>query len=106
MKTRIFRSPTARYYAEDILEGPDVYDDSCLADLACHGFKGIWLRARLRDCCQTSGFPELGADTPRHQERLNQLINRASRHGIRAWLYLNEPLCFPADHPFWKQHPE
>ena len=46
--TLIFRSPVARYYHEDILEGPQVYDEACLAGLAEHGFNGIWLRARLR----------------------------------------------------------
>jgi len=106
MKTRIFRAPTARYYAEDILEGPDVYDDGCLGELARHGFNGIWLRARLRDTCRTALFPELGQDAPRYQERLNQLCARAGRHGVRVWLYLNEPLCFPADHAFWERHPE
>ncbi len=105
MKTRIFRAPAARYYAEDILEGPDVYDDGGLADLARDGFNGIWLRARLRDACRTAVFPELGADAGRQQERLNQLGERARRHDVRVWLYLNEPLCFPADHPFWKRHP-
>src|SRR5689334_5408033 len=106
MNTRIFRSPEARYYAEDILEGPDVYDDRCLAELSRHSFNGIWLRARLRDACRTSVFPELGAEAPRYQARLNQLCARASRHGVRVWLYLNEPLCFPADDAFWKRHPE
>jgi hypothetical protein len=106
MKYRIFRAPNARYYAEDILEGPDVYADDVLAELARHGFNGIWLRARLRDVCRTPVFPELGADAPRYQERLNQLRERAQCHGVRVWLYLNEPLCFPADHPFWQQHPE
>ena len=57
MKTRIFRAPNARYYAEDILEGPDVYDDGVLTGLAEHGFNGIWLRARLRDDCRTAVFP-------------------------------------------------
>lgn len=106
MKTRIFRSPEARYYAEDILEGPDVYSDSVLAGIRSHGFNGVWLRARLRDACRTGAFPELGAEAPRYHERLNTLCERAARHGVRVFLYFNEPLCFPTDHAFWTQHPD
>jgi len=101
----IFRSPVAKYYEEDILEGPQVYDDACLAGLAAHGFNGIWLRGRLRDLAATAVFPELGAQAGLYQERLNTLCGRAMKHGIRVYLYLCEPLNLPADDPFWKNHP-
>lgn len=102
----IFRSPDARYYGEDILEGPDVYTDTSLAAMANHGFTGIWLRLRLRDAVQTRAFPELGPRAGEYQAQLNALIKRAASHGIRVYLYVNEPLCFPSDDPFWKRHPD
>ena len=43
MLTRIFRAPTARYYADDVLEGPAIYTDASLEQLCAHGFTGIWL---------------------------------------------------------------
>lgn len=106
MKIRIFRSPDARYYAEDVLEGPDVYTDTALAGMAAHGFNGIWLRIRLRDAARTDIFPELGVDADRYRQALHRLCARAARHGIGVYLYLNEPLCFPSDDPFWAAHPE
>jgi hypothetical protein len=106
MALRIFRSPAARYYAEDILEGPAVYTDACLSDLTAHGFNGIWLRARLRDASRTDVFPELGLHSESYYQALNTLSTRAASHGVGVYLYLNEPLCFPADHAFWTAHPD
>jgi hypothetical protein len=105
-RIRIFRSPDARYYAEDVLEGPEIYTDEALAGMAGHGFNGIWLRIRLRDATRTAIFPELGARAEAYRQALSTLCARAARHGIGVYLYLNEPLCFPADDPFWAAHPE
>ena len=74
MHTRIFRSPVARYYDEDILEGPSVYTEASLATLAGHGFNGIWLRGRLRDLMQSTALPEL--NDAQRQERLDSLRAR------------------------------
>lgn len=101
---RIFRAPAAKYYEEDVLEGPGVYDDACLAALAGHGFNGVWLRGRLRDLAATAAFPELGARAGLFQERLNVLCGRALAHGIRVYLYLCEPLNLPVEDPFWRAH--
>ncbi len=106
MKLRIFRSPHAKYYGEDILEAPAIYAADYLSALTGHGFNGIWLRARLRDVSKTDVFPSLGAAVDRYREALRQTCTQCAAHGVGVYLYLNEPLCFPADHPFWGAHPE
>jgi len=106
LRTRIFRSPGTHYSGDDILDAPDVYTDGYFEDLLVNGMNAIWLRARLRDAARTDVFPELGRDAERIQDCLNRLCAKAGKHGVRVFLYLNEPLCFPADDPFWQRHPD
>ncbi len=105
-RIRIFRSPEARYYGEDILEGLDIYTEAVLAGIAEHGFTGIWLRVRLRDASRTDVFSELGANAEAYRAALRALAARAAAHGVGVYLYFNEPLCFPANDPFWAAHPD
>lgn len=102
---RIFRSPAAKYYEDDILHGPAAYPDAYFAELAEHGFNAVWLRGVLRDLAPSHIFPELSRDVARHQDALATVAERAKRHGIGVFLYLNEPLCVPADDAFWAAHP-
>lgn len=106
MKTRIFRSPHARYYAEDILEAPTIYSDEYLRQLRIEGFSAVWLRIRLRDAARTAVFPDLGSEAGVYRQALNVLCERAAAQNVGVYLYFNEPLCFPADHPFWLAHPD
>jgi len=103
---RIFRSPRAAYYGDEPLESPAVYDDRELAGIAAEGFNGIWLRAVLRDLVPTELFARHVRRDAQRIEGLRTLAQRAARHGVGVWLYLNEPMTLPADHPFWAEHPE
>ncbi len=106
IKLRIFRSFNADYYKDDILHGPEAYPDAYFAELKAHGFNGVWLRGVLRDLVSAAPYPDMGADIDAHQEALRTVVARGARHGVKVFLYLNEPLAFPADHPFYVQHPE
>ncbi|MHB0939803.1 MAG: hypothetical protein ACYC6A_25695 [Armatimonadota bacterium] len=103
---RIFRSFHAKYYEDDILTGPDAYPEEYFATLVEHGFNAVWLRGILRDLAATDVFPKLGTDIAKHQDALGTVVERARRAGAQVLLYLNEPLCLPADDPFWSAHPE
>ena len=103
---RIFRSFHAKYYADDILTGPEAYPEEYFAELVEHGFNAVWLRGILRDLATSDIFPTLGTEIARHQDALGTVVERAKRHGVQVLLYLNEPLCLPAEHPFWTEHPE
>jgi len=102
---RIFRSFHAKYYADDILTGPDAYPEAYFDELVEHGFNAVWLRGILRDLAATDVFPKLGKDIARHQDALGTVVERARQAGAQVLLYLNEPLCLPADDPFWAAHP-
>ena len=103
---RIFRSYRAKYYEDDILQGPTAYPQEYFEELAKNGFNAVWLRAILRDLAPSNVFPTIGHDIARHQNALGTVIERGARHGVKVMLYFNEPLCLPQDNPFWAEHPE
>lgn len=94
-------------YGDPLLD-PDLdpFPDGMLADLAANGINGVWLQGVLYTL-----VPWLG-DTPcsrGHETRirnLNALVEKARRHGIGVYLYLNEPRGMPSEfydlHPDWK----
>src|SRR5512138_1848124 len=97
---RIFRSFRAHYYDDDVLKGPAAYPEEYFGELIRNGFNAVWLRGILRNLADADPFPRIGDDVAGHQDALGQVVARAKRHGVKVLLYLNEPMCFPADHPF------
>ena len=104
--SRIFRSPYAPYLKDELLEEEDFYPEDFLRDLLSHGFNGIWLRGVLRNLVKSTIFPEFGKHSEKRLKKLNHLIERCGRLGIGVYFYFDEPLCFAADDPFWKRHPQ
>lgn len=98
-------------YGDPLLEKhADPYPEGLLARLAQAGVNGVWLQAVLHKLAPCPWQPERSA---RYQERLKnlgQLVARARKHGIRIFLYLNEPRAMPesffATHPQLKGAPE
>lgn len=111
-QVRIWRSPQSPFYGDnpwygDELDSADkVYSDTYLSSVVDNGFNGIWLKGILRDLVPSSVFPEFGRDSQRKMKQLNGLVKQADRHRIGVYLYLNEPLAFPANNLFWKRYPD
>ena len=64
------------------------------------GVDGVWLQAVLY---KLAPFPWDTSYSARYKERLknlNALVARARRHGIRVYLYVNEPRAMPL--PFFE----
>jgi len=75
----------------------DPYPDGLLQRLAAAGVDGVWLHVVLRTLAPGGEtFPEFGADHEKRLETLRGLVQRAQRHGIRVYLYMNEPRALPA----------
>jgi hypothetical protein len=83
-------------YGDPLLETEaDPYPDGYLARLAQTGVDGVWLQGVLY---KLAPFPWQPESSVLHQERLaglRKLVARARRHGIRLYLYLNEPRAMP-----------
>jgi hypothetical protein len=83
----------------------DPYPDGLLARLAANGVTGVWLHVVLRQLAPGGGdFPEFGSGHERRLATLRTLVERAKRHGIAVYLYLNEPRAMPA--AFFAKRPE
>ena len=83
-------------YGDPLLEKhADPYPEGLLARLAQSGVNGVWLQAVLP---KLAPFPWEPERSDRHAERLKNLralVARARKHGIRIFLYLNEPRALP-----------
>ncbi|HWB02272.1 MAG TPA: hypothetical protein VG796_04555 [Verrucomicrobiales bacterium] len=81
-------------YGDPLMEpGLDPYPDGYLARLAACGVNGVWLQGLLTKLAATPW--ENDADAPKRRENLRKLTERAARHGMRVFLYLNEPRTLP-----------
>jgi alpha-glucuronidase len=81
----------------------DPYPEGYLARLAQAGVNGVWLQAVLYKLAPFPWEPERSAQCRTRLKNLRKLAARAGNHGIRVFLYLNEPRAMPlrffADRP-------
>jgi hypothetical protein len=82
----------------------DPYPDGYLARLAQAGVDGVWLQAVLSKLHPFPWDPELSEGYEKRLANLRRLVARAKRHGVRVFLYLNEPRAMPLR--FFEDHPE
>ncbi|MEX1041657.1 MAG: hypothetical protein WDZ51_13545 [Pirellulaceae bacterium] len=77
-------------------DAADPYPDALLKRLADHGVNGVWLHVVLRQLAPPSElFPEFGEGHRERLAKLRQLARRAQGHGIKIYLYMNEPRAMP-----------
>jgi hypothetical protein len=82
----------------------DPYPDGLLARLAAVGANAVWLHVELS---QLAAVP--WAQDEHIEQRLaalRDLTARAAQHGLKIFLYLNEPRALPVNSPVFKRHPD
>ena len=84
--------------------GADPLPETLLASYAEKGINAVWLHVILYRLYQWNRAPKLAEDNNRRIAYLNQLVERAARHGIGVYLYLNEPRGMPED--FFQVNPD
>jgi hypothetical protein len=82
----------------------DPYPDGYLARLAGLGVNGVWLQGVLHTLAPWAPHPELSEGYAVRLANLNRLVERAGKHGIGVYLYLNEPRAMPLS--FFEAHPD
>lgn len=91
-------------FGDPLLEAKaDPYPEGLLARLADAGVNGVWLQTPLYKLTPFPWDAGLSRDHARRLENLGALVERAGRHGIRVYLYLNEPRAMPLR--FHELHP-
>ena len=81
-----------------------IYPDIALKALRHQSVNGIWLHAVLRDVTSHPLLPGFGRERVARLARLNRLIGRCDSHGLKVYVYLNEPRAMPAS--FFDTRPE
>ncbi|MBO9620511.1 MAG: hypothetical protein J7539_15920 [Niabella sp.] len=93
-------------YGDPLMDAAiDPYPDGLLAKLRQRGINGVWLHVVLSQLAPGGiTFPEFGAGHATRITRLQKIVERAKKYGIKIYLYINEPRGMPL--AFFKNHPE
>jgi len=110
VKRRISRGFFNSHYEQpgctgELDDETEYYTDNYLNRLAHDGVNALWVQERLRVIIPSSIIPEYGKDGKKRIERLNQLIARCKRYGIKVYLEGIEPAS-SYNNPDLLQHPE
>ncbi len=74
----------------------DPYPEGLLSRLAGMGVNGVWLHVVLRQLAPGDLFPgESSGDAATRRANLRKLAEKTAKHGIRIYLYMNEPRAMP-----------
>ena len=99
--TRCFFAPNTRppLKLDELLDDYDYYPDAYLDRIMHDRLNGVWLTIYLNDM-PCSFFPERGKEAPRILGKLQKVVDKCARYGIKCYLYMAEPRVFN-DHS-WK----
>lgn len=97
--TRGFFSPTNRppKNVDELWDDIDYYPDSYLNRLAHDGTNGLWIYAHFNKLLTSDCFPEYGAESARRIEKLNRIVAKCRRYGIKVWIFGVEPSALTPD---------
>lgn len=92
-------------YGDPLLKNePDPYPDGYLSRLAASGVNGIWLQGVLYKLTPFPWDPTLSSRWEERLAGLKLLTEKAARHKIGVYLYLNEPRAMPLS--FFQKRPD
>ncbi len=83
----------------------DPFPDGYLNEIFHQDADGVWVYALLQDLVASPVFPEIPhAGSEERLKRLRSMVDRDARHGLKVYLYLNEPRAQPL--AFFEKHPD
>ena len=109
IKTRISRGFLNPHYCPgcdgELEDDTEYYPDNYLSRLAHDGVNAIWVQERFRVIVPSDIIPEYGQNAQERVNRLNRLINRCKRYGIKVYLEGIEPASTLQNEAL-KNHPD
>ncbi len=107
--SRCYFTPASHAEVEEreneLCDGRDYYPDGYLNRLMHDGINALWLGASLRYLVKTPLVPEYGQDAERRLEKLNSVIKKCKKYGIRVFLFAVDPASSYCN-PHLLSHPE
>ena len=99
--TRCFFSPINRppKNKDELSDDIDYYPDQYLNKLMHDGTNGLWIYTRFSDLFESSFIEEYGKDeyVAKRVEKLNNVIAKCKRYGIKIYVFAIEPACLSKD---------
>ncbi|MDD5604248.1 MAG: hypothetical protein PHG48_09295, partial [Eubacteriales bacterium] len=94
--TRCFFSPINRppKYGDELSDDVDYYPDEYLNRLAHDGTNGVWIYTRFSDLVYSSYIEENGTGSEARIAKLNRVITKCARYGIKVYIFAIEPMAF------------
>ncbi|MFN7935940.1 MAG: hypothetical protein U0R19_21600 [Bryobacteraceae bacterium] len=74
----------------------DPFPEGYLEKLSECGLDGVWLQGVLNTLAPSKVFREFGEGWETRLKNLRAMCARAGRHGVKVYLYMNEPRAMPA----------
>lgn len=83
-------------YGDPLME-PDIdpFPDGYLDRLRRVGVNGVWMQCVLSEMAPAKDFPEFGEGSETRLANLAKLVERVGSHGMKLYLYINEPRTRP-----------
>ncbi len=101
---RFASSYCAKYSGSLLDDNLSDYSDDYLQKLASTGTNGIWLSDTLRNLAEFPFDKTLSPDYQIRVRNLRKLTERCEKHGIKVYLYINEPRSLPKS--FFDKYPD
>ncbi len=95
--TRGFFSPTNRppKNGDELSDNVDYYPDEYLNRLAHDGTNGLWIYTSFNQLLYSDIIEEYGEGSEKRIEKLNRVIEKCRRYGVKAYVFAIEPVALP-----------
>ncbi len=95
--TRGYFSPTNRppKNGDELSDDTDYYPDEYLNRLMHDGTNGLWIYSSFRQLVPSSFIPEHGRGYEKRIEKLNRIIEKCQKYGIKVYIFAIEPMLWP-----------
>lgn len=103
-KTRYIYSFCGLYSDVLDVDGERSFPESLLKEYARRGINGVWIQAVLYKLVEFPFDKSVSSDWDKRLKNLKKLAERASRYGIKIYLYINEPRSMP--NKLFEHYPE
>ena len=97
--TRGFFSPTNRppKNGDELSDNVDYYPDEYLNRLAHDGTNGLWIYSSFKQCVPSDIIKEFGVGYEARIEKLNRVIAKCRRYGIKVYFFAIEPAALTGE---------
>ena len=108
--SRCYFTPSSHVAIEEceneLIDDVDYYPDEYLNRLAHDGVNALWLGATLQHLVKSDIVPEYGKTAEKRMKKLNAVIEKCRRYGIKTYLFSVDPASTYKNEKLAKNHPD